>query len=497
MKNSSVSGGRAESRLVAALLTLSLCFGASAAACAGAPTRTAPAAATDPGGPTTRTTPTTEPATDASSPRVRPRATTKRFVTRVSRNGRYFIDQLGDPILVKGDSPWAILLNASRTRMDSYVATRRSQGFNTVLVSLLGNAANGGPANDGRTYDGKRPFVRGNPRHLANAYWDRVAHFLRECRSRGITVMAYPIDGWAGTAAYNGLARSWSTTTAKAYGRAVANRLKGFRNVIWSVGGDYPSEDNRAIDARMNAVLAGLRAGGMDRVNTIQFNPDQTSLASSYWKPRVDFSFVYSYVATYRMVQRGYNQTRSGRHLPALMGETHYEKYSGVDGLYLRSQVAWALTSGSPGDFYGSEDVWDEAPTSADLNTSGARQVSAIRRVFGRLAGWHRLVPDFSSTFITAGRGSRDTADEYFSGNTYVTGARRADGRLAVIYLPDARRQITIDQSKLGPGYTARWVNPLNGKSAAATERATYSRNSQHGDGANDWLLVLRSDRAR
>ena len=47
-------------------------------------------------------------------------------------------------------------------------------------------------ADNGRTYDGKLPFVGGNPRHLANAYWERVAHFISECRSRGITVMAYP-----------------------------------------------------------------------------------------------------------------------------------------------------------------------------------------------------------------------------------------------------------------------------------------------------------------
>ena len=49
----------------------------------------------------------------------------------------------------------------------------------------------------------------------------------------------------------------------------------------------------------------------------------------------------------------------------------------------------------------------------------------------------------------------------------------------------------------MGPGYTARWVNPTNGESAGATERATYSRNSPHADGSNDWLLVLRSDRKR
>ena len=140
-------------------------------------------------------------------------------------------------------------------------------------------------------------------------------------------------------------------------------------------------------------------------------------------------------------------------------------------------------------------------PRTAALRTTAVNQLSAMRRVFGHLNGWQRLVPDFSSTFITGGRGAKGNAtDDYFPGDpggTYVTGARTADGRLAVIYLPDANRPITINQSKLGRGYTARWVNPTNGNSAAATERATYSRNSPHGDGSNDWLLVLRSDRAR
>ena len=66
-----------------------------------------------------------------------------------------------------------------------------------------------------------------------------------------------------------------------------------------------------------------------------------------------------------------------------------------------------------------------------------------------------------------------------------------------MIYLPDASRPITIDQTKMGRGYTARWVNPTNGAGTATSSRATYSRNAPHGDDANDWLLVLKSDRAR
>ena len=197
-----------------------------------------------------------------------------RYVAGVSGNGRYFVDHQGDPILVKGDSPWAILQDASPTQMDAYVSTRATQGFNTVLLSLLGSRASGGPSDSGATYDGILPFVADNPARLNDAYWDRVEHFIAECRDAGITVMAYPLDGWAGTAESGGLAQAWSTTTAAAYGMAVAARLSAYPNVIWSVGGDY-TIGQATEDARFDAVLTGLARGGMDRLSTIQFTLEQ------------------------------------------------------------------------------------------------------------------------------------------------------------------------------------------------------------------------------
>ena len=421
-----------------------------------------------------------------------------RYVAGVSGNGRYFVDHQGDPILVKGDSPWAILLDASPSQMDAYVSTRAEQGFNTVLVSLLGSVENGGPSNSGATYDGILPFVAGDPARLNDAYWTRVEHFIAECRDAGITVMAYPLDAWVGTAHYGGLAQGWSTTTAAAYGAAVAARLSGYPNVIWSVGGDYTIGQGTE-DARFDAVLRGLAGGGMDRLSTIQFTLNSTSLDSPYWAERVDFSFVYSYAPTYAMVETGYGQTTaSGGHVPALMGEAHYESYAGVTDRYLRSQAAWALTSGSPGEFYGHEAVWDTAPVPAALNTTGVAQLSAVRQAFEKLPGWHRLVPDYASRFITGGRGTKaNDSGEYFSGNTYVTGALTQDGTLAVLYLPDATRTITLDTSLLGPGYTARWIDPTTGTSTPTPTGATYTHTAPNGAGDPDWLLVLESTTPR
>ena len=425
---------------------------------------------------------------------ARPRARTKPYVHRISRNGRYFLDQRGRPILVKGDSPWAILVDASVAKMNRYVAIRSRQGFNAALVSLLGNTANGGPSDSGATYDGVRPFVGGDPSRLNGRYWDRVANFMRRCLRAGITVMAYPLDGWTGTPDHDGLAQSWSTAQARAYGRAVAHRLRRFPNVVWAVGGDFSSA-RPDVDPRFNAVLKGLARGGMKRPSTIQFTLNQTSFDSPYWARRIGFSFAYAYAPSYTIVQSSYQRrTPAHRHVPTIMGEAHYEDYPGVTNLYLRSQAAWALTSGAAGDFYGSEDVWDAAPTRRHLRTRAVGQLSALRRVFGRLPGWPQLVPDFASRFIRGGRGDKGSDDgEYYSGNTYVTGGITRRGTLAVVYLPDAARAVTLATGRMRRGYTAHWVDPTNGARHAARTGTTYRRARANAAGGPDWLLVLQA----
>lgn len=422
-----------------------------------------------------------------------------RYIQGISANGRYFLDQNGDPILVKGDSPWSIITDASTTQMDLYLDTRGGQGFNLVLTSLLGNVTNGGPSDSGATYDGVLPFVGGDPSVLNGTYWDRVDYFLTKAASVGITVMAYPIDGWAGVTATNGLAGSWSNATAFAYGQAVGARLAAHPNLIWATGGDYANVNGfGADDPRFWNVFLGIADAGADRIKTIQFTFDSTSLSSTYWNSRVQFNFVYVYAIAYAMVEQAYGLTDAGgNNIPALMCETHYEAYDTITDLYLRSQAAWALTSGSPGEFYGSENVWDEPPTTGTLNTTAVSQLSALRAAFEALDGWHLLVPDYASTFVTAGRGTKGTVagtNEYRSGNTYVTAAVAPDGRLGVAYLPAATSQtITVDQSKMGAGYTARWVDPANGSSVAATPGSTYTKSGANAAGGPDWLLVLEA----
>lgn len=80
------------------------------------------------------------------------------FVTSVSPNGRYFLDQYGKPLLLEGDSPWALMTRLSPRQARLWFADRQRQGFNAAIVSLVGATANGAPSDDGATFDGLRPF---------------------------------------------------------------------------------------------------------------------------------------------------------------------------------------------------------------------------------------------------------------------------------------------------------------------------------------------------
>lgn len=423
-----------------------------------------------------------------------------RYVTAVSGNGRYFVDQSGNPILIRGDSPWSMFTDLSSSQMDFYLANRAGYGVNVLLVSMVGSVANGGPNDNGATYDGVLPFTGGDPTVFNSTYWSRMDSYITKARDLGITLLIYPMDGWnctfSGTVFDPG---SVSNTQCQTYGNNLATRYASYPNIIWAFGGDY-NEDS-TINARFNACLTGIRAAGNTAPVTIQLDPEKSlSDDSTFWEPKVDWNFVYTYYVTYKGVFDGYNHTWStgAATKPALWSEGSYENsfdpHPGTD-VVIRRSAAWALTSGSPGEFTGQEGVWNfNSDYLTRLDTTATSQLKAIRDTFEGLAWW-TLVPDQSSQLVTAGRGTQITTDSvtYVGANTYVTAARAADGTLAVIYMPSASSAITVDMSKIGANPTATWVDPTSGATFSETPDGSYSRGN-NAAGATDWLLILTGD---
>ena len=53
------------------------------------------------------------------------------------------------------------MTDLSPAQAELYFRNRRKHGFNAAIVSLVGAEANGGPSDDGGTFDGLNPFVDG------------------------------------------------------------------------------------------------------------------------------------------------------------------------------------------------------------------------------------------------------------------------------------------------------------------------------------------------
>jgi len=414
------------------------------------------------------------------------------YVAGISDNGRYFVDQNGDPFLVRGDSPWSMLADLRPEEFDGYWGDRAARGFNAAIVSLIGDGGNGGTW-DGATADGILPFLGGDPGRVSTPNPDYLAraHDLVESAGEfGITVFLYPVDGWVVGHAF----RPESTDECAGWGRVVAQTFADLPNIVWGFGGDYVSQDPPTdTDRCFDAVRVGLRAEGDTRPVSIQFmSPLTWSTQNEYWSSRVDWNFVYSYAPTFQGVREAW-ATEPPR--PVLLGESNYEGLNlqpdspPTTNESLRRQVAWALTSGAAGDFYGSQD-WEFRPGWQDrIDRPGQAQVNTIRDVFERLPWW-TLRPADDQEILLGGPPAGDDPNRDVLEDDHPTVAVTDDGALAVAYLP-AAMTVSVE----GDFTDARWVDPSTGDEHLVDpswrDTRTLTTPGGNADDGEDWLLIL------
>lgn len=429
---------------------------------------------------------------------------TTKFVNGISSNGRYFVDQTGAPMLIKGDSPWAMFPDLSPTQVEQWATNRESHGFNAAIVALIGAPDNGGPSASGAAYDGVQPFVGGNITNWNEAYWTRMDNYLTILKNHGITAFLYPMDGWNTLSgdAFSGK----SNADCYTYGQKVANRFASYPNIVWMTGGDYNGYSS-AVNGQFQNMLSGIRSTGNTKPFSIQLNNETLSTDVSTFEPLANWNFAYTYTPTYQKVLKGYNRAASARDpRPVMFSEGNYEgedNYGGpaTTNETLRRQQLWALTSGSAGEFTGSQDWQFNAGWQTRLDTVWISQMQKNRDFFASL-NWQLLVPDDASPLVTAGRGTKLTSDSSLDvlQNDYVTAAQTPDKAQTVVYIPTNTgntnaRTITINLARLPSGYAATWVDPTN---ATATLPATIDASGQvttpglHSDGTRDWLLVIK-----
>ncbi len=429
------------------------------------------------------------------------------YVTTVSPNGRYFLDQNGAPILIKGDSPWAPISDLSAAQVEQWAADRQSYGFNAAIVSLIGAPQNGGQFKNGATYDGVVPFNNGIITSWNEAYWSRVDQDLTSMKNHGITVFLYPMDGWttlSGNTMYH-----VSAADSFTYGQMVANRYKNYPNITWMAGGDYQYYDDPQVNTEFQNMLAGIRSTGDTRPFSIQHTPESVSADVPAYEPISTWNFAYSYSMIYEIVLRGYEENLSSHDpRPVMLGESNYEGENNTGGPAttnetLRRQILWTLTSGGSGEFSGTQNWSFFAGWQGRIDDAWTAQEKSLLTFWQNLSNWQLLVPDDKNHVVTAGRGTQITKDSSLDvlQNNYVTAAQTPDKSLTTVYVPTDTgdtnaRTITLDLTKLPANFTATWIDPTNtDQSQPATIDASgnVTTPSLHSDGTRDWLLVIHN----
>lgn len=444
--------------------------------------------------------------------RIRPRVTSPygfRYITSIHASGRYFLDQYGSPIMVKGASYWALTGQTIASEAVTLFAHLKAYGHNACIITLV-NATNSGCNQDGTTFDGIAPFTTFPT--LNSTYWARVDAQIAAARDAGVTVFMNP---WDFDATHTGgVFASASTTNCQTYGTTIANRypFATYPNIVWFFGNDYFTDTTN--DNRYGAALTGIRSAGDARPMTIMLNYDRSlSTDSTFWESRATFNTVYDYYVQYEATLASYRRTAGARDpRPALFTESRYENdtFFSVSGepspntVPTRQQECWALTSGSPGAFYGNNDWrfnsgWASRLTSYPAETS----LASVRRWLSAQEWW-KLVPDDAASLVTAGRGTQITSSANTTRpweNDWVTAAYDPAGTFGLVYVPtnstNSARTITLNLTRLGANLVSRWVDPTD---ATQVQTATINGSNQtttpaaHSDGARDWFLWLTAD---
>jgi len=418
------------------------------------------------------------------------------YPLKVSRNGRYLVDQRNVPFMVVGDSPQSMIGNLSLADAAGYVANRKAAGFNALWINLL-CVGYTGCREDGTTFDGIAPFTTPGDLSTPNpAYFERADAMIRLAARAGMAVFLDPIEtgGWLGALRANGEAK------ARAYGRFVGERYKSIANIVWLNGNDFQTWRNRSDDSLVLAVAEGIRSVDPGHIQTVELDvPRSNSRDDPRWRPVIELDSAYTYFATYAEVLRAYNRTPP---MPVYMVEAGYEFEKNLpfvskgDPPILRRQAYWTMLSGATGQFFGSAYIWPFATGwKSHLDTPGNVQFGYVAKLFAPLQ-WFRLVPDQTHKIVTAGYGTF-APNANVASSDYVTTASTPDGRLAVSYLP-AGGTIVVDMARFAGRVRARWYDPAKGKYQPV--RGTPFRNAgkvrlrtpgKNADGDADWVLVL------
>ncbi len=383
---------------------------------------------------------------------------------RVSADRRYLIHADGTPFLWMGDTAWNTAWKSTAAEWREYVDTRARQRFNVLQVVATGLGSKTAPP------PGRSPFhPDGSPDAVV---WRELEDKIACANDRGVMVLLVGVG--KSHAGYEAPQRS------PAFARYLAGRLAGHL-VIFSPSMDQRLEPvNEESGARLHRLTnhlitqhPGTHLDTARRYHDADYT-DFCGLQSGHHSGRLEPAYAAAREWTLEMWRRPPVK-------PVINIETMYDARGNDRGPNWREQdvrkLGWiAWLSGSRGYTYGAGDIPPKVPAGAGgvwrfsdhpaaydhwrkaMLWPSAGQMTHLRDFFAGI-DWWRLVP--APDLV------KNQADDP---RHKMAVSSAAAGDLLVAYLPD-NAEIVLDLSQLRPGLSARWFNPVTGRSEPASIR--------------------------
>jgi hypothetical protein len=437
--------------------------------------------------------------------------------------GSYFMNpKTGHPVFMQGEQAYNLATELPSPRdLQLYLSTRKSQGFNFIWVAAtdMGNHDHS-PNDNWPTYDsGTAPFGATPFFEMNETYFEHLDYVLQQAADYGFEVLLMPAYAGSGPT-YCGDSHGWclelqaaSAARLRAFGAWIGRRYANYPNIIWLLGGDLDLVDRPGLQAKEEAMLAGLRSADSNHLITVENEPGTTGYNSQDFKggsawPRGAWqldSFYHDESGSPRQglmnVDASSAYTRTD-HLPTYLLEDSMEgelkshselnqrteKYQAVLGGTTLGLVFGNCVMSSLGFHYSACRSWTSSTQwKTSFNTAGATGTQHLGKLFRSREFW-KLVPDDSNAVLKGGIGAAATES---------VAACTSDGLTCIVYDPLGNSQNPqIDMSHFSGTIHGWWFNPQTG---SATDLGTLTEKGMHTftptDG-NDWVLVLDLDSA-
>jgi hypothetical protein len=425
-------------------------------------------------------------------------ASTPVLPLKASENGRFLVDQKGEPFFVVGDAAWSLIAQLSEDDAERYLADRQARGFNAIIINLAEHHFCNHPP---KSLAGLAPFnTPGDLSTPNDAYFEFARKMIEKAQQHGIVVLLAPcylgFDG--GDEGWFQEMKAGGPEKLVGYGKYVGRRFNDLPNIVWLTAGDFvpKPEDQWTV----NRLAEGLQAADPVHLITAQGSRGFSAIVAFGDQKWMTVNTVYtSEKSLLEEMWAEYNRTPVR---PFFLIESIYEAEHNSKPQQIRRQAYWTILGGGCGQFFGNNPIWHfDAPGlfpakntwQEALSGTGTQDMTRLRDLFAGLA-WQQLVPDQKHAVVT---------DSYGKGTTAVATAQTADRKLSVSYIPstgDESREVTVDLSHFAGPVTARWYNPAKGDWTAITSTPLPNRDSHtfqtpgdNGTGASDWLLILES----